>query len=971
MDDDAADDQGTAPTIESPSGELGSAGSLLRAIADAPGKRDPGPLARGQLVGRKYEVVRAIGEGGMGVVYLARDTRLARDVALKVGSAISPAALARMEREAQALARLSHPNVVVVYEVGEVDGRVFVAMELVAGGTARAWSRDRAKSAREIIAMYCAAGDGLAAAHAAGIVHRDFKPDNVLVGDDDRPRVADFGLARDSAERAPDPGAADSSSIEVTRAGSIVGTPAYMAPEQLDGEPVDARADQFAFCAALWEALHGVRPFGGDTPADVRAAIETLEPRTKRDDGGAGRAARAARAIPRHVDAALRRGLRVDPDARWPSMSALLAELRRDPARRRRNALLAGGAVAAIAAAAIIPLALRDHAPAPCSDDAAAIAPTWSDARTAAIAAAFERAGAGRTWAVLRPRLDRYARDWIGAHHAACKATRLDGSQSEAILDRRMLCLGAARAQLDAVLTDLTRTDHTAVQRAPDVLAVLPDLSACADVATLTKQAPLPADPRARAAIEDGYREAAAARLATVRGDARDPVAAGDHLVATARATRWPPLVARAAYLRASLLLDAGRVAEGRAALEDAITQELSAGDDHLAAFAMADLAWDLAGNRKATEAEHWLALARPLWTRTGEDPDLGVRLLGVESMVALTRGRFDDAIAIAKRQQVLMRKAYGDEPFDDAGSHRNLSLAYINAGRFLDGEREGRLALDEMERALGKDHPLLSIYDRTLAIAEMKLGKIAESIAHFQRAIAIADAWYGPDSPAAGDAMMELATAQGVNGDEAGARSSIERAIAIETKRDPHSRTLPDLETNLGVMLAQFGHLADARPHAAHALDEHIPILGADNPDLNSDYILLAYVDRGLGRLDDAEREGREAVRVVEKTFGTDNPNAVNPRIELSYTLVAEKKYADAAALLEPMVALSERDPQVTPPAAAEVHTAYADALWRAGGDRDKARAAAVKGRDSFAALGAPYDPQRAQADAWLREHR
>src|SRR5262249_48686785 len=155
------------------------------------------------------------------------------------------------------LARLSHPNVVVVYEVGEVDGRLFVAMEHVAGGTARTWLTT-ARRWREIVALYAAAGDGLAAAHAAGIVHRDFKPDNVLVGDDGRPRVADFGLARvlvgDDATAVPD---------GATRAGAIAGTLAYMAPEQLDGGAVDARADQFAFCAALWEALYGVRAFAG------------------------------------------------------------------------------------------------------------------------------------------------------------------------------------------------------------------------------------------------------------------------------------------------------------------------------------------------------------------------------------------------------------------------------------------------------------------------------------------------------------------------------------------------------------------------------------------------------------------------------------------------------------------------------------------------------------------------------------
>src|SRR6185369_5908400 len=197
------------------------------------------------LVGGKYRVIRAIGEGGMGVVYLARDERLERDVALKLGSAMSTAPLARAVDEAQALAKLSHPNVVVVHEVGELDGRLFVAMEHVGGGTARSWRADRPRSAREIVALYAAAGDGLAAAHAAGLIHRDVKPDNILVGGDGRPRLADFGVV----------GAASS-----TGSAGIAGSPGYMAPEQATGGAIDARADQYAFAVSVWEALFGARP---------------------------------------------------------------------------------------------------------------------------------------------------------------------------------------------------------------------------------------------------------------------------------------------------------------------------------------------------------------------------------------------------------------------------------------------------------------------------------------------------------------------------------------------------------------------------------------------------------------------------------------------------------------------------------------------------------------------------------------
>jgi serine/threonine protein kinase len=321
--------------------DLGSMASALARLAATP-MRGRNPVERGTVVDEMYRIEDAIGEGGMGVVYRARDTRLDRAVAIKIGTAVSAAALARARREALALARLSHPNVVVIYQIGELSGRLYIAMECVAGGDARAWLRTRPRSWREIVDLYAAAGDGLAAAHAAGFIHRDFKPDNVLVGDDGRPRVGDFGLARELTTSADDRGGDDASSAPAadddlrTRLGAAVGTPGYMPPEQLAGEDIDARADQFALCVSLWEALFGARPFRGKTPDEVAAAIERAELRVPEGT-----------AVPPHVVAALRRGLAAERDARWPSMAPLLAELRRTPVRQRR-------AIAAIAAAAAI-----------------------------------------------------------------------------------------------------------------------------------------------------------------------------------------------------------------------------------------------------------------------------------------------------------------------------------------------------------------------------------------------------------------------------------------------------------------------------------------------------------------------------------------------------------------------------------------------------------------------------------------
>jgi serine/threonine protein kinase len=316
-------------------------------------------LAPGVQLG-KYRLEHLLGTGGMGAVWAAHDVDLDRKVALKVlgeGLAGDPTAQARLLREARAMARLRHPNVVPVYDALTLDGHDVIVMELVEGTTLAAWLAETARTPEAVIPVLIAAGRGLAAAHAAGMVHRDFKPHNVLVDRDGRVLVTDFGLARSSeltsvsgvAPPAPETRAdlggtvsmvrGDAATMAVTprgelpltRTGTLLGTPAYMAPEQLRGESATARSDQFAFCVTAWEALAGTRPFTGATLGEIGHAIDRGQP------------ADAAR-VPRTVRPALERGLAADPEQRWPAMAPLLDALappvRRGASRRRR--LIAG-----------------------------------------------------------------------------------------------------------------------------------------------------------------------------------------------------------------------------------------------------------------------------------------------------------------------------------------------------------------------------------------------------------------------------------------------------------------------------------------------------------------------------------------------------------------------------------------------------------------------------------------------------
>ncbi|HEU4539333.1 MAG TPA: protein kinase, partial [Polyangiaceae bacterium] len=310
-----------APDAESGADSPGDGGEPRPAAAEAP---VPDDLAPGTEVGR-YVVLGVVGRGGMGAVYAARDPALHRKVALKLlrGDVAAGRAQreieARLRREAQAMARLAHPNVAAVYDVGQYGGRVFVAMEFVEGQTLARWFEQRGRPLRRSLELFLSAGRGLAAAHAAGLVHRDFKPQNVLVGDDGRVRVVDFGLARltpppdaPNAPNTPDaPGGAATSSegpptelaSALTRPGALLGTPLYMAPELYRGEPADARSDQFSFAVALYEALYRQRPFAG---ADLTTLVAQAEL-------GRVRPAPRGAKVPREVRKVLLRGLSASP----------------------------------------------------------------------------------------------------------------------------------------------------------------------------------------------------------------------------------------------------------------------------------------------------------------------------------------------------------------------------------------------------------------------------------------------------------------------------------------------------------------------------------------------------------------------------------------------------------------------------------------------------------------------------------
>jgi predicted Ser/Thr protein kinase len=424
---------------------------LARTATAVANEQGPTAPTLGATLGR-YRLERTLGEGGMGVVHAAFDPDLERRVALKVlrKTDVAGDARQRLLREARAMARLTHENVVVVHEVGTAGDRDYVAMELIDGETLAEWLTAKPREVAEIVAAFCAAGRGLAAAHAAGLVHRDFKPHNVLRRRDGKIVVTDFGLARgvENAEVVAldttlelGAGSQPSGLSGITATGSVLGTPAYMAPEQWVGGIVGPPADQFAFCVALWEALTGTRPFKGGTIDELKAEVKR------------GPAHIDASKLPRRLRRMLVRGLDPDPAKRWPSMDAMLAAIRRADRHVGLAFMLGGGAIVA----ATVAFFAMHHGGSSCDPPALDPSQVW------------QKAFGKDMPAELSELFNTQVTHWVVARATACTAEPL-------VRQVQLHCLDGALERLDVIRQAFNNAPKVTID---DVAAELVDPSVC------------------------------------------------------------------------------------------------------------------------------------------------------------------------------------------------------------------------------------------------------------------------------------------------------------------------------------------------------------------------------------------------------------------------------------------------------------------------------------------------------------
>jgi|GEM_PF-3102967 len=691
--------------------------------APAPAHRDE--LARGDAIGR-YIVVRKIGEGGMGVVYAAYDSDLDRKVALKLlrnaDGAANRAARERLLREARAMARLNHPNVITVYEVGTVGQRDFVAMEFIDGGDLEQWAKEHRPSVsdavprrahrefhRAVLDIFFQAGRGLAAAHHARLIHRDFKPSNVLVGKDGRVRVTDFGIARilddgssidggDVATGHEAVGNLATLPVKLSRTGAIVGTPAYMAPEQYGGESVDERTDQFSFCASLYEALYGERPFAGDTFEALSEAVGKGHVRPEPD----------GTAVPSGLRTVLLRGLSPQRDARYPSMDALLGALRRDTRSATGRYAVVGVAVLATAGALLGARTGLDAAD-PCQGSGRAMSEAWNDARREQVRLAFSLTGvsyADTAYSNFVRVVDDYTDSWVAMHEQACRAAYAgDLAQSDLVL--RNNCLEDRRRDLMARVDVYSRADERSVGLAVEAIAGLDSVAGCADLDSLRKGIKPPNAVAMRASVDEV--ETDLQQVAALAEADRDTEAErlAEASLEKSQELGYRPLMAQAAFRLGKVLGEVGKTTRAREMLHEAIVLAEESGYEEIRARAM--LAMTLQYAERSSDygaARRWARRARAAIDRYDpSDRLLNAALDGAEAYVLTKEMKTEEALQKLEGARRSLEAA-DDAELELARVLLRIGLVHISRGQNQAAVEPIRRVVELRERKLGERHP-------------------------------------------------------------------------------------------------------------------------------------------------------------------------------------------------------------------------------------------------------------------------
>jgi tetratricopeptide (TPR) repeat protein/predicted Ser/Thr protein kinase len=891
---------------------------------------DDEDFSPGTHLGR-YVILARQGVGGMGVVYAAYDPQLDRRVAVKLmhrrGAGEDQKAARRLLAEAKASAQFSHPNVITVHDVGTWEGRVFLAMEFIEGAPLSKWMREPGRDWQQLLDVFTKAGRGLEAAHEAGLVHRDFKPDNVLVGIDGRVRVLDFGLARRF----------DGSADPLERRDREAGTPAYMSPEQHMGRALDHRSDQFSFCVALYEALYGELPFSARTRFELALAVT---------DGRIGPAPRGA-GVPNWVRYALLRGLDPEPEGRWEDMGELLDALARDPHHGLRQLLLGLGAAFLVITSGVVLMQVSRSEPEeaeraiedPCGFGDQRVTTVWNPDRADALRAAF--ADIDRPWAAslvdeVEEGFDTWSQGWAAMHRSACEATHVHHVQSDVTLDRRMLCLDRRLAEFDGVITLLSTSGPEVLVRAGEAVSELPALEPCADAQALTSiRDPPVVSEEQRAELEALDRELARASTLEFAGDYRQ---AGELLRSCVDRART--LGAQGRLGQALLELGEHELARGEPAvagpwIDEAIVAAERAGDDPLRARALVAAVQVAADAGLVDEARRRAALARAVLERTDAKGVAYTDLAAAEAMTEVAAGHLADAEALLRRA-INELDAIEPAPIELGDLHAELGVVLRERGDLIQARAEFELALSSWRERYGEQHPILARARVELAEVALRLGQPEQALGEYQRALALREQAWGPDSLEVGDTVEGMALVLHALARHADALPLHERAKAIYAAQGPSSaHALAQALDDEGMAHRQLGEFERAREVHELARQTWEAALGPSHPTLALALIHLGEDHLLLGQPELARPWLERALVVLE---GRPEPELLGRASLARFTLAR-------TWLPQPIEGAEESK-----------------------GDLALARELAGRARADYQALG--RSERVAELDAWLTEH-
>jgi len=908
----------------------------------------------GQSLGR-YRLIERLGGGAMGEVYRAEDPDLGRDVAIKL---VRPGgSQRRLLREAQAMAQLAHPHVIRIYDVGTIGDDVFLAMELVQGRTLRGWFREP-HGWRTVVSTLRHAGSGLVAAHAAELVHGDFKPDNVLVADDGRVLVTDFGLVRSSGDAAVEDPDADNPAVAATSV-ALAGTPAYMAPEQFEAPVATTASDQFSFCVSLFEALYGRRPFEGSDLDTLRASLAAGRVEIPSGRGG----------VPARIVRALRRGLSARPTDRFPSMQALLAEL--DASSRSRMLWIAAGAVVATVAIATTAV-LATRGPEPCSDGAEQLAGVWDANTRGGVKRAFDASNlpyAATSFATVTAMLDGARDRWLTTYTETCKATHVRKEQSEALLDIRMLCMRRRREEIRAVVQELT---GGTVRDSVATVAALRPISDCEDLESLQEIQRLPTDRAARDRIASIDVELARCRALLGAGRYQPAQACATAAVTSARDLGYEPSIADAEMIAGTAATRLRAWSDAESALTRSLLAAEAGRDPRARAHALIWLV-AVAAERATFEQghsrdDHASAIVKGL----GNEGGLAAELALHRGNLFLREGKLDDAEQALQQALALTEKLYGPNDARVGEPLGLLAVVHITRKKYEPARQLLDRAMTIQLAALGPSHPSLGKTLHAVAQLEARAGKLDKALDAQQRSYDLLVAAYGEHHRDVALSVGMAAQARLLAGRYAEAVPFAKRSVELMEKAAgaESTDTAVALQT-LAATYSRAGNTAEALATHQRVLAIQLEVLGPDHLQTTQGQVNLAMALRLASRCEEALPLLEAALAARTKLLGPKHPDVGRVLQSTGDCLVDLGRAQEAVAPLERALELREALPTITADdrvTLAMVQYGLGRALWDTGRGKDRAIALV---RAGYLALTALEDKRASGLKQWATERR